>query len=166
MSDTFDIAFAKIWVLLSMANAASDPNWKTKIATIMMEYQYDPKWLAESLQNKELFKDRVEKSVNSRRPQKIIAYQSAAIGQVDTRSSLPNIPASLPVLVVHGKLDRMVSYAESEHIVKNIKHAKRFDPGEKGDQFAHYWFDYFGTQWWADQIEQYLSSSGSPQARL
>ena len=148
-----------------MANASGDPNWKKKVATVMMEYQYDPKWLAASSENRKLFESRVDKSANSRRPQKMIALQAAAIAQVDTRPDLPNIPASLPVLVIHGKLDRMVAYSESEHIIKNVKHAVRLDPGEKGDQYAHFWFDYFGSQWWADQIETYLQS-GSIQAKL
>lgn len=147
-----------------MANASSDPDWKKKIVAVMMEYQYDPKWLVASADNKNLFNARVEKSANSRRPQKVIAMQGASIAQVDTRPNLPKIPASLPVLVIHGKLDRMVAYSESEHIIKNIKHAKRFDPGSRGDQFAHFWFDYFGTEWWAEEIERYLGESH--QARL
>jgi alpha-beta hydrolase superfamily lysophospholipase len=142
-----------------MADVAGDPNWKTKITTLMMEYQYDPKWLTASEENKRLFEKRVDRAVNSRRPQKIIALQAASIAQVDTRSSLPQIPSSLPVLVIHGKLDRMVSYQESEAIVKNIKHAKRFDPGSKSDNYGHYWFDYYGSQWWADEVEKYLASS-------
>lgn len=142
----------------SMADVANDPNWKTKITNIMMEYQYDPKWLAANQENKNLFEKRVKEAVNSRRPQKMIALQGAAIAQVDTRKDLSNIPASLPVLVIHGKLDRMVAYRESDEIVKNIKHAQRFDPGSKGDDYGHFWFDYFSTQWWADEIEGYLAS--------
>lgn len=149
----------------SMSSAGSDPNWKTKLVTIMMEYQYDPAWLAASAANKKVFESRVADSVNSRRPQKIIALQGAAIAQVDSRSDLPRVPASLDVLVIHGKLDRMVAYSESEHIIKNINHAVRFDPGAKGDQFGHFWFDYHGADWWADEIEKYLSSAGQ-RARL
>lgn len=149
----------------SLASAGTDPDWKKKVATVMMEYQYDPKWLAASPENKQLFESRVSGSVNSRRPQKMIALQGAAIAQVDTRQDLPNVPASLKVLVIHGKLDRMVAYAESEHIVKNIKHARRFDAGERGDQFGHFWFDYYGTDWWASEIEKYLSQDQG-QARL
>lgn len=142
-----------------MADAASDPDWKTKIVRLMMEYQYDPQWIAASPENKKLLESRVQVSVKSRRPQKMIALQGAAIAQVDTRPDLPNIPASLPVLVIHGKLDRMVAYSESEYIVKLIRHAQRFDPGSKTDQYGHFWFDYFGSEWWADQIERYLSDS-------
>lgn len=142
-----------------LASAGTDPEWKTKVVRVMMEYQYDPKWIEASSENKKLLESRVQQSINSRRPQKMIAVQGAAIAQVDTRPNLPNIPASLAVLVIHGKLDRMVAYSESEHIVKNIKHAKRFDPGSKGDQFGHFWFDYFSTEWWADEIESYLSES-------
>lgn len=142
-----------------MANIANDPNWKTKITNIMMEYQYDPNWLAANQENKNLFEKRVNEAVNSRRPQKMIALQGAAIAQVDTRQSLPSIPASLPVLIIHGKLDRMVAYRESDEIVKAIKHAQRFDPGSKSDQYGHFWFDYYSTQWWADEIEKYLANT-------
>ncbi|UZJ55222.1 hypothetical protein CBS101457_004542 [Exobasidium rhododendri] len=149
-----------------MASAESDPNWKTKMVKVMMEYQYDPEWIHASSKNQQLLESRVEKSVNSRRPQKIIAMQGASIAQVDTRPDLPRIPASLPVLIIHGRLDRMVAYSESEHIVKNIAHAKRFDPGTNGDRYGHFWFDYFETSWWADRINTYLSEGDSHKARL
>lgn len=149
----------KFELVCSMADIANDPNLKTKITKIMMEYQYDSKWLAANQENKTLFEKRVKEAVNSRRPQKMIALQGAAIAQVDTRKSLPKIPASLPILIIHGKLDRMVAYRESDEIVKKIKHAQRFDPGNKGEDCGHFWFDYYSTQWWADEIEKYLVSN-------
>jgi pimeloyl-ACP methyl ester carboxylesterase len=147
-----------------LSTAGTDPEWKRNMVKVMMEYQYDPKWISASPTNKKLFDSRVENSLNSRRPQKIITLQGASIAQVDTRPDLPNVPASLPVLIIHGRLDRMVAYSESEHIVKNIKHAQRFDPGRNGDQYGHFWFDYFDTAWWADEIESYLS--GGQKAKL
>jgi fermentation-respiration switch protein FrsA (DUF1100 family) len=142
-----------------MVDLAGDPEFKSKVTRVMMEYQYDPKWLAANEDHKKLFEYRVDRSTNSRRPQKMIALQAASIAQVDTRSRLQNIPASLPILVIHGKLDRMVSYKESEAFFQNIKHAQRFDPGSKGEDYAHFWFDYFDTQWWADEVEKYLGAS-------
>jgi pimeloyl-ACP methyl ester carboxylesterase len=154
-SDYFDL-FADFHRL---ATAGTDPDWKNKITTTLMEYQYDPTWLAASTKNKKLFQDRIQQSANSRRPNKMIALQSAAIAQMDTRPRLPSIPSSLPVLIIHGKLDRMVAYSESDYLVKLIKHATRFDPGSNGDQYGHFWFDYFGTEWWADEIEGYLGTN-------
>lgn len=139
----------------SVASADSDPNWKEKAATAMMEFQYDHAWLAQEA-NRKVLQERVAVSVGTRRPQRIIGAQAAAIAQRDVRGELPRIPVSLPVLVIHGTKDRMVAYSESDHIVQGIKHAKRLDMTPHTSDFGHFWFDYFGASWWAQQIDSFL----------
>lgn len=131
-----------------------------------MAYQFDVEWLKVPA-NKEIFDRRVRESLTTRRPQSIIASQGAAIAQRDTRSELGSIPASLPVLVIHGRLDRMVAYSESDYLVKGIKSAKRIDMSPHDEQYGHFWFDYFGADWWAKSIENFLRNGhASVQSKL
>lgn len=132
----------------------------------MMAYQFDVEW-PKVAANKEIFDRRVRESLTTRRPQSIIATQSAAIAQRDTRADLPRIPSSLPVLVIHGRLDRMVAYSESEYLLKGIKSAKRINMAPHDEQYGHFWFDYFGADWWAKSIENFLRNGHrDEQARL
>lgn len=148
-------------VLRSMASAGTDPNWKEKVGTIMMEFQYDRDWLS-SQSNRDFLQTRVKDQMKLRRPQRVIGLQMAAIAARDVRSDLPRIPASLPVLVLHGRLDRMVDYSESQYIVDGIKHASRLDMPPHSEQFGHFWYDYFGEMWWATQIEHFLQHGKQP----
>lgn len=143
-----------------MATADTDPKWKEKYTELMMSYQYDQDWLAQAA-NKDKFAQRIKVALSTRRPQGIIASQGAAIAQRDTRAELGRIPSSLPVLIIHGHLDRMVAYSESEHLIKGIKHARRIDMKPHGDRYGHFWFDYFDQAWWAQKIEHFLQHGHS-----
>ena len=92
----------------------------------------------------------------------------------DVRESLPKIPSQIRVLVIHGKLDRVIHYAESEHIMRGITHARRVTvdhsrmvPGSiPTDQFGHLWFHYFDIDLWLGVIETFLDDFSTENARL
>lgn len=126
----------------------------------MMEYQYDPDFLAK---NDALFQQRVQAALDTRRPQSMIMLQSSAIASVNVSDRLSRVPSSLPVLIIHGKLDRMVAYAESDIIQGGIKHATRMQT--PSDQYGHFWHDYFGADFWANSIDKFLNARDG-QAKL
>lgn len=142
------------------SQASSRQEGKRIITTTMMEYQYDPKFLSS---NDALFQSRIQTALDSRRPQSIILLQSGAIAPVNVGGVLERVPASLPVLIIHGKLDRMVAVSESDLIQKGIKHAKRIPT--PSDQYGHFWHDYFSPKFWAESIDKFLNERGA-QAKL
>lgn len=87
--------------------------------------------------------ERNEVSLQTTRPQEMIALQAGAIGQYRSRDDLGRIPESVPVMIIHGKLDRMVHYKESEPLEKGIAHAKRVDLSDgvkeaQDGQYGHF----------------------------
>lgn len=150
-----------------------DPQQRKEWATKeMMSYQYDPTSLEASSDLKAIMDHRIKVSMTTRRPQDIIGLQAMAMRGYKSKDDLHRIPESVPVLVIHGKKDRMVHYAESEPIMANIRHAKRVDltDGSKEAQeetYGHFWFDYFGTSFWVKKINAFLDqSSTSRNAKL
>lgn len=78
---------------------------------------------------------------------------SLQIAGYDVRKELPTaVPASLPVLVIHGDIDRSVYYTESKYILKGIKHAQLLT--FKG--IGHAWYDYYTTEYWAGLLNDFL----------
>lgn len=107
----------------------------------LMKYQYDEDSLTNQQHIRERLLLRVSVSAVTRRPQQIVGLQAMAISQLRlTEKELSKIPATVPVLVIHGKKDRMVHYAESEKHAGWIKHAKRVDlsDGSKEAKEGHY----------------------------
>lgn len=143
-----------------LSQAGTNPKWKDELTEFLYSYQYDEGWLSQK-ENKSTFEERVKVSLSTRRPQSIIGSQMLAIQGRDTREELHKIPESIPVLIIHGKLDRMVKYSESESFTKSIKNAKRIDMHPYTDQYGHFWFDYFGKEFWAKKIEEYLQNGHS-----
>ncbi|KAN0063893.1 hypothetical protein ACQY0O_003499 [Thecaphora frezii] len=137
------------------------------ITTEMMKLQYHPEVLQPGSALHRQLEHRIHVSLSTRQPAEIITYQFFAIQGCDTRPDLHRIPETLPVLVIHGHRDRVVSYSESDYIVKGIKHARRFVP-EQGSEFAHFWYDYFGIDVWTDAIDRFLDgpSPSSASAKL
>lgn len=101
------------------------------------QYCYDPDWIKA---NPNLYEKRVQESINTRRPARTVALQQRAIGKYDVRSELPSLPASLPVLVIHGDQDVAVYPAEKEEILKGIGHAT-LAKCPRSD-FGHNWLVY------------------------
>ena len=143
----------------------------------LTELGYDKQWLSIPA-NRALVEAKLPNMVYGR-PARIIAQQGAAVGapEADHRSALPSIPSSIQVLVLHGKLDRMISYKESDYIVRGIAHARRVPisaPGtgkegegegkgkgrKKGtlpsDVYGHTWYDYFTPAIWDEVITCFL----------
>lgn len=110
------------------AGKIKDSKKRKRWATEQMYiYQYDVASLEKNDRLKKIMQDRIEVSLQTTRPQEMIALQAGAIGQYRSRDDLGRIPESVPVLIIHGKLDRMVHYSESEPLDKGIAHAKRVD---------------------------------------
>ena len=140
------------------AEAAKIPD-KTKrndyITYNMMAVQYHPAVLGPKGALQEKFEKRLEVVRKTNRPAWVIGLQFMAISQGDLRKRLHRIPQSLEVMVIHGKQDRMVLWEESEKILEGVKHAKRLRGG-KGDEFGHFWYDYFETEDWVKNIGDFL----------
>jgi hypothetical protein len=83
---------------------------------------YDPAFIQDP-SNLPLLNQRVIESVSTRRPARSIGLQLSVIAGYDVRSRLASIPTSLPVLVIHGKLDKSVYFSERKYIEKGIQHA-------------------------------------------
>ncbi|KAI5474252.1 hypothetical protein MNV49_003765 [Pseudohyphozyma bogoriensis] len=115
------------------------------------------------IHNQDLLNRRITESVSARRPSRVILQQMDAISKYNVRARLPSLHvAKLPVLSIHGKLDRSVFYSEFAYIQKalpNIVVAKT-----PTDQFGHTWYDYFGTEFWEGVIGDFLD--GKPQRDL
>ena len=122
----------------------------------MMKVQYHDEVLGEGKQMETKFRQRLETVRGTKRPAHTIALQFLAIQAADVRENLHRIPASLPVLVIHGAKDRMVLYNESDHILKGIKHAKRLST--PSPEFGHFWYDYFDIDFWSNAITSFLDS--------
>ena len=86
------------------------------------------------------FQERVQQSLQSHRPPLIIGYQAMAIAMYDARERLMRVPHGLPVLVLHGKNDRMVDYAASREIFEYLPQARRFLPHvDDPEAYGHFW---------------------------
>lgn len=134
----------------------------------MMKVQYHDEVLGPngSLQSK--FQDRLKLVRNTSRPAWIIGLQFLAIQSSDLRNQLHTIPASLPIMVIHGQKDRMVLYSESEKILEGIKHAKRLTD-TPSTHFGHFWYEYFHLTYWVDSISNFLDHGkvgGDKQSKL
>ncbi|CAO1619707.1 unnamed protein product [Parajaminaea phylloscopi] len=133
----------------------------------LLRYQYDERTLADEQWAKERLLLRTHVSLHTSRPQSIIALQFMAISQCRlTEQDLGKVPSSVPVLIIHGQKDRMVHYAESDKMDKWIKHAKRVDlsdgpQGARDGWYGHFWYDYFGADYWAKKIERFLDGPSS-----
>lgn len=83
------------------------------------------------------------------------------VRDADHRPNLHLVPASTKVLVIHGTLDRMISYSESNYILEGIPHARRVAVGRDygqvpSEKYGHTWFDYFEPEVWVGVFEGFL----------
>lgn len=129
----------------------------------MLRYQYDEWSLADpSNPLNTVLKRRIEVSLNTNRPQSIIAQQFMAISSLElTEGDLQRIPASVPALIIHGEKDRMVHPYMGQRLQQWIKHARVIDlsdgpQGAPNHQYGHFWFDYYGTDYWVRKIDSFL----------
>ncbi|GAA5968687.1 hypothetical protein JCM21900_005478 [Sporobolomyces salmonicolor] len=125
---------------------------KKKLVAPFIYIGYDPEFVADA-KNKALLERRIKESVESRRPARTVQNQVGVIAGYDVRKKLSTIPPALPVLVLHGTLDRSVYYSEAKYILQGIKHAKLLS----FDGVGHMWYDYYTPSYWADLLNRFLS---------
>ncbi|KAF8315211.1 alpha/beta-hydrolase [Clavulina sp. PMI_390] len=142
------------------------------VARKTKEFGYDEAWL--KVPKNQALLERLMPQLIVRRPSGVIAAQALAVRSTNHRPSLHLVPRTTKVLSIHGKLDRIISYSESDYIAKFIPHAKRVQIGnERGmvpsDVFGHTWFDYFDVDVWTGVLESFLDdgeASTVPKAKL
>ncbi|KAE8210649.1 hypothetical protein CF319_g2490 [Tilletia indica] len=148
----------------AIMNRVEDKKERDQAVTeYMIDMQYYPEWIKASSSNKKIRDDRIDLSLRVKPSQMTTMAQMQAIGSIDVRPVLSRIPSSVPVLVLHGRKDRMVAFAETEHTTKGIAHADTLFL----DKVAHFWYDMNGgPDFWVQKIGQWLDQSQSHRARL
>lgn len=88
--------------------------------------------------------------------------QAGAIFQFDARERLATLPRHLPILLIHGRKDRMVDYSESTILEEHLPQARRYIPthnGQPTEAYGHTWYDYFGMDTaWVNPISAFLDA--------
>jgi len=79
------------------------------------------------------------------------------------------LPRDTQVLLIHGKLDRIVPFSSGQEILRLLPHARLVEIGNRPGQiphfqFGHYWFEYFDVQVWKNVVDKFLGDE--PKARL
>ncbi|GAA5860642.1 hypothetical protein JCM8547_005485 [Rhodosporidiobolus lusitaniae] len=113
---------------------------------------YDPAFIR-TPRNQALIDQRIEETVQSRRPARVIQQQVRVIADYDVRKRLGTIPPSLPVLVIQGSLDRSVYPTESKYILAGIKHAQFLS----FEGMGHIWYDYLDATYWTNLLNRFLA---------
>ncbi|GAA5851188.1 hypothetical protein JCM9279_007477 [Rhodotorula babjevae] len=113
---------------------------------------YDPAFV-KNPRNKDVLERRVREAVEARRPAQTIQNQIGVIAGYDVRTKLSTIPETLPVLVLHGNLDRSVYYSEHKYILEHIKHAQFLS----FDGVSHAWYDYYDLDFWTSLFDRFLA---------
>ncbi|BGP46357.1 hypothetical protein JCM10450v2_002199 [Rhodotorula kratochvilovae] len=106
---------------------------------------YDPQFVKDP-RNKELLERRLTHSSSAE-------HQIGVIAGYDVRKQLPSVPATLPVLVLHGTVDRSVYYTEHKYILKGLKHAQLLT----FDGIGHAWYDYYDLGYWTNLLNRFLN---------
>ncbi|EST08638.1 hypothetical protein PSEUBRA_001712 [Kalmanozyma brasiliensis GHG001] len=142
------------------AEAEKIPDKKKRndyITENMMRVQYHEDVLGPGKPMQRKFEERLEMVRNTNRPAWVIGLQFMAIQSEDLREQLGRIPESVPVMVIHGKRDRMVLWDESERILAGVKHAKRLTD-TPSEEFGHFWYEYFEIEYWVRSIANFLDN--------
>ncbi|KAL4248876.1 polyketide transferase af380 family protein [Abortiporus biennis] len=121
---------------------------------------FDPEWMNEE-RNSEAFEWHLNRMVTGR-PFPTVMKQMRATGRFEFRPQLKQLSPSLPVMVIHGDYDRIVSPEYGEQILQLIPWARRVQVGDQPGQipsngFGHTWWEYFDLQVWIDVVEIFLS---------
>lgn len=134
------------------------------VAEYFIKLQYHDDVLVSGHDVQKKFDWRLGLAAQTRRPQLVVLQQSMAISQCDVREKLKQLPRRLPIMVIHGRRDRMVRYVESEELLAYIPQAVRHVPRPAGspdgtEEFGHFWFDYFDVERdWAGPITRFLDA--------
>ncbi|WFD34867.1 hypothetical protein MCUN1_001711 [Malassezia cuniculi] len=117
------------------------------IVETVMRLQYDEGSVDGAM--RPMFQRRVELALSTRRPMMIVVNQSAAINMYSSRERLAELGAqkALRALIIHGRLDQVVDYSESEELARLLPNATRHFPAACPDgRFGHMWFEYFDVE--------------------
>ncbi|GAA5913684.1 hypothetical protein JCM6882_008718 [Rhodosporidiobolus microsporus] len=125
------------------------------LVTPFIHVGYDPAFL-QNPQNKEMLDRRITESATTRRPARTVQHQIGVIAGYDVRKQLRSIPETLPVLILHGKLDRSVYYSESAYLTRGVPHAQLLT----FDGIGHMWYDYFTLSYWITLLNCFLNDGG------
>ncbi|GAA5900690.1 alpha/beta fold hydrolase [Sporobolomyces salmoneus] len=146
---------------------------KRKLVEPFTYVNYSPEFV-KNPKNRALLDRRINESIDSRRPARTVQQQVAVIAGYDVRKQLPSIPSTLPILILHGTLDRSVYYTEAKYLTQGLKHAKlQTFEGVGHMQVPLYsppcfywrligdndnrWYDYYTTSYWSTLLNTFLS---------
>ncbi|KDN52777.1 alpha/beta-hydrolase [Tilletiaria anomala UBC 951] len=129
-----------------------------KIKNEFFKLQYYPEWIEASETNRNIIQHRIDMDLKVDRPAEVIGLQIAACARLDMRPLLSSIPASLPILLIHGERDCVITYAETRDLEQGIQHAEWLDHPELGRLYGHWFFDFGkdGADGWAKAIVGWL----------
>ncbi|GAA5953844.1 hypothetical protein JCM3765_000667 [Sporobolomyces pararoseus] len=125
---------------------------KRKLVEPFTYVNYSPDFI-QNPKNRKLLDQRIDESIDSRRPARTVQQQVAVIAGYDVRKKLSAIPSTLPVLILHGTLDRSVYFTEAKYITQGIKHAKL----QTFEGVGHMWYDYYTTEYWSNLLNTFLN---------
>ncbi|GAA5941876.1 alpha/beta fold hydrolase [Sporobolomyces koalae] len=122
---------------------------KRKLVEPFTNVNYSPDFI-KNPKNRPLLDRRIDESIDSRRPARTVQQQIAGY---DVRKKLGSIPSHVPVLVLHGTLDRSVYYTEAKYILEGIRHAKLLT----FEGVGHMWYDYYTPEYWVRLLSVFLN---------
>ncbi|GAA5846537.1 hypothetical protein JCM3766R1_002523 [Sporobolomyces carnicolor] len=125
---------------------------KRKLVEPFTYVNYSPDFV-KNPKNRRLLDQRINESIDSKRPARTVQQQVAVIAGYDVRKRLSTIPSTLPVLILHGTLDRSVYYTEAKYLTDGIKHAKL----QTFEGVGHMWYDYYSTEYWSTLLNTFLN---------
>ncbi|KAK0496838.1 Alpha/Beta hydrolase protein [Armillaria luteobubalina] len=140
-------------------NMTRTPAEKLEIAKRLIQATLDPVWLQE---NPSRFAVILKRTLTGgARPPESIAQQGVALKSFDFEHQLVDMPRNTRILVVHGRLDKVIPFSFGQDITNMIPWATMVSVGSKPGQvpsydFGHYWYEYFDIQVWVDVVEKFL----------
>ncbi|KZP21122.1 alpha/beta-hydrolase [Athelia psychrophila] len=137
-----------------------------EIARPLVDATFDPAWVRDHPVRRELW---VKNTFVGRQLQTIIK-QARAVKNLNFGNLHAQLPADIPVLVIHGKLDAIVPFFCGEEVARLIPHARFVEvgaqPGQIPDlEFGHHWWEYFDEGVWRDVVDVFVGgAAGTAQA--
>ncbi|KAG6814595.1 hypothetical protein H0H92_000124 [Tricholoma furcatifolium] len=132
----------------------------------VIEMAFDPKWIEENGPRFNAICESVFKGL-SNRPGEVIAKQSLALQKFDFADLLSKLPTDIKVLIIHGKLDKIVPRWCGEDIQKRIHGAVMLECGTRPGQvpsldFGHNWYEYFDLEVWQNVVNLSIDDVETP----
>ncbi|KAF5381111.1 hypothetical protein D9615_004137 [Tricholomella constricta] len=133
------------------------------VARRVIEMTFDSKWIEENGSRLNFICDRVFSGI-SHRPGEVIAKQGVALQKFQFADLLPNLPAEMKVMVIHGTSDQVIPLRCGEDILRRIRGAKSVQKGIQPGQvptleFGHYWYEYFDIKVWQDVVNVFIDDA-------